>query len=128
MGRLFENGAADVNYTPVFMKKNRPAYLLTVICAKEYVKRLEDIIFSETTTIGIRKVMMERTVLKRESETVYLPAGEIKVKKCTLPDGTIRRYPEYETVASLARETNRTMKEILDLYHSYEGENRNGGK
>lgn len=126
MERLFENGAVDVNYTPVFMKKNRPAYLLTVICKKEYVKKLEDIIFSETTTIGIRKVMMERTVLKRELEMVRLPVGEIKVKKCILPDGAVRRYPEYETVAALAGTTNRTMKEIMALYHNYEGENGNG--
>lgn len=113
MERLFENGAADVNYTPVFMKKNRPAYLLTVLCSEESVGKLERIIFMETTTIGIRKIKMERTVLEREPETMSLPEGSIKVKKCILPDGTIRRYPEYETVAKLARETGRSMQEIL---------------
>ena len=122
MERLFEAGAADVNYTPVFMKKNRPAYLLTVICSKEFVNTLENIIFRETTTIGIRKVKMERTILERELETVTLSAGEIKAKKCVLPDGTLRRYPEYETVVRLARETGKTMQEILGLSLA-EGEN-----
>lgn len=119
---LFENGAADVNYTPVFMKKNRPAYLLTVICAEDLVEKLECIIFRETTTIGIRKVKMERTVLERDIETLSLPEGEIKVKKCVLPDGTIRKYPEYETVAELAGKTNRSMQEILESCHKYKGE------
>lgn len=119
---LFENGAAEVNYTPVFMKKNRPAYLLTVICAEDLVEKLECIIFRETTTIGIRKVKMERTVLERDIETLSLPEGEIKVKKCVLPDGTIRKYPEYETVAELAGKTNRSMQEILESCHKYKGE------
>lgn len=121
MERLFENGAVDVNYTPVFMKKNRPATLLTVLCEEESVRTLEYIIFKETTTIGIRKVKMERTILDREWETMSLPDGEITVKKCILPDGTIRRYPEYETVAGLARETGRSMQEILEIYHKQEG-------
>lgn len=121
MERLFENGAVDVNYTPVYMKKNRPAILLTVLCEEESVRKLEHIIFKETTTIGIRKVKMERTILDREWETVSLPDGEIKVKKCILPDGTIRCYPEYETVAGLARETGRSMQEILEIYYKQEG-------
>lgn len=119
---LFENGAAEVNYTPVFMKKNRPAYLLTVICEEALVDKLEQIIFRETTTIGIRKGRLERTVLEREIETLSLPEGEIKVKKCVLPDGTIRKYPEYETVAALARKTNRSMQEILECCYKYKGE------
>lgn len=126
MERLFENGAVDVNYTPVFMKKNRPAYLLTVLCDEESVSKLEHIIFMETTTIGIRKIKMERTVLERESETMSLPEGDIKVKKCILPDETIRRYPEYETVARLARETGRGMQEILTSVHSLMGSPREG--
>lgn len=122
MDRLFENGALDVNYTPVFMKKNRPGILLTVLCEEEFVSPLEHIIFRETTTIGIRKIKMKRTILKRERETVSLPDGKIRVKKCTLPDGTIRCYPEYETVAGLARETGRSMQEILDSYRKQEGD------
>lgn len=127
MDRLFENGAVEVNYTPVFMKKNRPAYLLTALCAGEHVGALEEIIFQETTTIGIRRVRMERTVLPREPETVRLPMGEIAVKKCILPDGTIRRYPEYGTVAALAEKTGKGIPEILQLYYRQEG-NADAGK
>lgn len=127
MDCLFENGALDVHYTPVFMKKNRPAYLLTVLCAGEYVNTLESIIFRETTTIGIRKVKMERSVLEREPERLQLSVGEIKVKKCILPDGAIRRYPEYESVAGLARETGRSIQEILDIFHKHEGEIEDAG-
>lgn len=126
MERLFENGAADVNYTPVFMKKNRPAYLLSVLCEEEYVSRLEAVIFSETTTIGIRKARMERTVLKREQETIQLPCGKINVKKCTLPDGRIRRYPEYETAAAIAKEKNMALKDVMDIYYKYMEETGSG--
>ena len=116
--QLFKNGAKDVFYTPVFMKKNRPSYKLTVICEEGFVKELEDIIFRETTTIGIRKVKMERTVLRREMETVQLSIGQIMVKKCILPDGTIRKYPEYETLTKLAQKNGKSLTEIMDIYKS----------
>ena len=63
--QLFEAGARDVHYSPVYMKKNRPAYQLNVICSEEMLTKMEEIIFRETTTIGIRRMKMERTVLKR---------------------------------------------------------------
>ena len=126
MERLFDNGAADVSYTPVYMKKNRPAYLLTVLCEEGLVSRLENIIFRDTTTIGIRKVRMERTVLKREIETVRLPFGDINIKKCVLPDSTVRKYPEYETVVQLAKKTNKSMQEILDIYKKSGEETKDG--
>ncbi len=122
MERLFENGAADVSYMPVFMKKNRPAYLLTVICTEEAADRLESIIFRETTTIGIRKIKMERTVLERNIESILLPVGEMKAKRCVLPDGTVRKYPEYETVAELAGKTGKSMQEIMKLFYQAAGE------
>lgn len=118
MEQLFQHGARDVHYTPVFMKKNRPAYQLTVLCKKELVEALEEIIFKETTTIGIRRIKMQRTVLARELETVRLSAGDIQVKKCFLPDGTVRRYPEYETIAELARSTELAMQDILEEWKS----------
>ena len=112
MERLLDAGARDVNYTPVFMKKNRPAYQLNVICDEASIARMEQIIFAETTTIGIRKMKMERTVLKRSAKEVETPYGTLKVKECTLPDGSIRRYPEYESAASVARKTGLPLQEI----------------
>lgn len=116
MDELFENGARDVHYTPVFMKKNRPAYLLSVICDENKVEQLERILFMETTTIGIRKVKMERTVLEREVVTQKTSAGEIQVKRCVLPDGSKRNYPEYESVVRLAKETGKTVQDVIAIF------------
>ena len=102
MNLLMANGAREVHYTPIYTKKNRPAYTLTVICKESEREKLENLIFSETTTIGIRRVEMERTILQREIQKKDTPVGTAIVKACTLPDGNIRYYPEYENVAELA--------------------------
>ncbi len=68
MEQLFEAGARDVFYTPVYMKKNRPAWLLSVICREADIQKLEAVIFRETTTIGIRRTKMERTILARSKK------------------------------------------------------------
>jgi hypothetical protein len=121
MDLLFENGARDVHYTPVFMKKNRPAYLLTVICSKDKITTLENIIFRETTTIGIRRIKMERTVLERRNEHTELSIGTLNIKKCTLPDGTIRAYPEYESVAELAKNNNMPIHDVISIFNKEQG-------
>ncbi len=113
MERLFEAGARDVHYMPVYMKKNRPAYQLDVICDKERVPVLEDIIFRETTTIGIRRQEMERCVLLRRIETVQTLFGEARVKVCHLPEK--RYYPEYESVSALCRQTGKPYQEVFHL-------------
>ncbi len=102
MERLFEAGARDVFYHSIYMKKNRPAYQLNVICDEANVEKLEQIIFEETTTIGIRKIKMERSILNRTIQEVKLEYGTVKVKQCELPNGR-RYYPEYESVAELSR-------------------------
>ena len=115
MERLLKAGALDVTYTPCFMKKNRPAFILTVICHKEEEEALEELIFLETTTIGIRKTTWERDMLKREKVTVPTPLGEVEVKVVTLPDGKTRFYPEYESVKALSEKHNKTYQEIFDI-------------
>lgn len=113
MDRLFEAGARDVNYIPVYMKKNRPAYQLNVICSEEAVPRMEEIIFRETTTIGIRRVRMERTVMRREVRTLTTSLGEAKVKICSSgSDDIIRVYPEYESAADISREKKLPYQEV----------------
>lgn len=100
MDRLLAAGARDVWYMPAYMKKNRPAYMLGVLCTRDLVEKMEDIIFSETTTIGIRKYPVERTILKRrsvETETVY---GTVELKVCE-KNGNIYCYPEYESVKAV---------------------------
>lgn len=113
--RLMREGARDAHFTPVYMKKNRPAYMLTVICDETQIRKLEQIIFEETTTIGIRRARMERTVLKREDTSILLKEGEMKVKKCILPDGQVRHYPEYEDVAALARQSGLSFQQVMDV-------------
>lgn len=104
MEKLFAAGAREVHYTPVYMKKNRPAYELIVICTEEKIRKMEEVIFRETTTIGVRRIPMERTVLKRRQQNIQTPFGEAEAKICTLPDGREVCYPEYESVQSLAAE------------------------
>mgnify|MGYP000799210604 FL=1 len=74
MNRLLEAGARDAHFVPVYMKKNRPAYELAVICDEEKIPEMEQIIFEETTTIGIRRCRVERTVLPRENTSILLKA------------------------------------------------------
>lgn len=114
MERLFQAGARDVHYTPVFMKKNRPGYLINVICDKKDVEIMESIIFTETTTIGIRKIEMERSMLKREIITVSTELGDVEVKVCEW-NGQRKFYPEYESVAALCRQTKKTYLEIYQM-------------
>lgn len=111
MERLMKAGARDVHYVPVFMKKNRPAWVLNVICKEEDMETLQNIIFEETTTIGIRYSIMERTILPRETRTLPTPWGEVLAKVCTL-NGKEQLYPEYESVAQLSREKEIPFTEI----------------
>ena len=111
MERLMKAGARDVHYVPVFMKKNRPAWVLNVICKEEDIETLQNIIFEETTTIGIRYSIMERTILPRETRTLPTPWGEVLAKVCTL-NGKEQLYPEYESVAQLSREKEIPFTEI----------------
>ncbi len=103
MERLLEAGARDVHYIPVYMKKNRPAWQLNVICDQGDIPEMERIIFSETTTIGIRRVEMERSILSRRQMRVKTDYGEAVVKVCDGPGGK-RYYPEYESVDRICRE------------------------
>ena len=119
MNLLMANGAREVHYTPIYTKKNRPAYTLTVICKESEREKLENLIFSETTTIGIRRVKMERTILQREIQKKDTPVGTAIVKACTLPDGNIRYYPEYENVAELAERNQLSFRETYDRIRSY---------
>ena len=101
MDSLLAAGALDVHYIPAFMKKNRPAWLLRVICREADVPAMERVIFTETSSIGLRKLPAGRTCLARTVVDVTLPAGTVQVKKCSF-DGQTFYHPEYESVKSLA--------------------------
>lgn len=113
MKKLFKAGAKDVHYVPVFMKKNRPAWELTVICGEDQVEELEQIIFTETTTIGIREYPLMRSVLDREEKEVETVYGKASVKQVTFGDMT-RAYPEYDTVKKLAKRNKVPFMDVFD--------------
>ncbi|MGE4283791.1 MAG: nickel pincer cofactor biosynthesis protein LarC [Clostridia bacterium] len=101
MERLFSIGALDVFYTPIYMKKNRPAVKLTVICSHDKVDSVEHVILQETSTIGIRKYRTERVCMNREIVSLETPYGIVRVKVSTLDD--IKKCaPEYEDCKKLA--------------------------
>lgn len=117
MELLFEHGAKDVYYTPIFMKKNRPAYLLGVICGRDQIERMEEIIFTNTTTIGIRRHEALRTKLSRQIQMVSTPFGTAQVKVCSY-DGNRYFYPECDSVKKLCKESS---LDYLTLYHLIQG-------
>lgn len=118
--KLIQEGALDVSYSPLFMKKNRPAYEINVICTEDKREKLERIIFKETTTIGIRYQKMERSILKREIHSIETPLGPVDVKVCSLPsfenEGKIEKYyPEYESVKAIALKHQRSFQEVYQM-------------
>lgn len=112
--RLREAGAREAHWLPIFCKKGRPAYQLQVIVEPSDVSRMEEIILSETTTIGIRRLQMERTCLPRAIESVETPWGDVLVKTVRLPDGTRRTTPEYEACAAIARDKGVALQTVMD--------------
>lgn len=117
--RLMEEGALDAHYAPIFMKKNRPAWTLTVLCQEKDKEKLEDIIFKETTTIGIREIPVVRSMLERKLETKETPYGEGTVKT-VVHKGKTYHYPEYETAKKLAKENGVSLKEVLEALKKFE--------
>ena len=111
MELLLAAGARDVNYTPIYMKKNRPACKLEVLCKEEKVSALEEVIFHQTTAIGLRKRKEVRRILPRKKETVMTPYGEVELKICTSA-GENYIYPEYDSIRGLVQETGRSYQEI----------------
>lgn len=108
---LMQAGAKDVHFFPVYMKKNRPAYQLNVLCEQTDISKLEQIIFGQTTTIGIRKQRMERSVLPRSIKNIQTIYGEIQVKVCDL-NGKKCFYPEYNSITRICHQTGSSYPEI----------------
>ena len=112
--RLLEAGARDAFLTPVIMKKGRPGIQLTVLADPNKETELTELIFSETTTLGIRRLPVQRHILERRTDTVQTPYGPIRVKIADI-GGKQRVTPEYDDCARIAREQQ---VPILDVYKS----------
>ncbi len=114
MEKLFESGALDVFYTPIYMKKNRPAIKMTVLTDKESAEEMAEIIFRETSTLGVRRTMTTRYRMEREIVKVGTDFGEVRVKVSSIKN--IRKYsPEYEDCKEIARRCGMPLINVYDM-------------
>lgn len=114
MERLFSKGALDVYKTSIHMKKDRVGILLSVLCSHENKEALKEIIFIETTTLGIREYKVYRSKLKRDFSNINTAYGTVRVKNGYYNDRKIKWKAEYEDCKRLAEENNIPLKNIYD--------------
>jgi uncharacterized protein (TIGR00299 family) protein len=113
-----EAGALDVTCITVAMKKGRLGTRIEVLCRSSDVDRLESLLFDRTSTLGVRKMSVERRALARDVRTVEVLGHEVRVKVAALPDGRRRAKPEYEDVRLVAEATGRSMQDVSTLAHA----------
>ena len=114
MEKLVAAGALDVFFTPIQMKKNRPATLISVLCRPAEENALEMILFRETSTLGVRRQPIERHCLERTSETVDTRFGPVRMKVARLPDGSSKSAPEYEDCKQAAQAHNVPLRVVYE--------------
>src|SRR6185312_9476517 len=110
--RLRDAGALDVVMIATLMKKGRPGARIEVLASRETADRLEELLFHHSSSIGIRRTIVERHALPRAVHTVHALDHDIRVKVVTLPTGERRAKPEHEDVARVASETGRPLREV----------------
>lgn len=115
MDKLFEANALDVFYTNIMMKKNRPALKLSVLCKKHDSSNIENIILNETTTLGIRKYEVERSILDRDFEKVQTLLGEVTIKLAIKDNEVIKYAPEFEECKKIAIKENIPLKQVYEM-------------
>jgi pyridinium-3,5-bisthiocarboxylic acid mononucleotide nickel chelatase len=115
MSRLFEAGALDVWFTPVVMKKGRPANVVSCLAEPGRDAAVADAFFRETGTLGIRMARVSRRVLKRETVTVKTDYGDIRIKTGWLDGAAVSARPEYEDCAAAAKEHNVALRKVYEL-------------
>jgi pyridinium-3,5-bisthiocarboxylic acid mononucleotide nickel chelatase len=111
---LLEKGALDMYITPIYMKKNRPGHILSVLCSLENRKELTRVLFSETSTLGIRVQPVERETLERRHTEVTTPWGVIRIKEAGENGNFWKAAPEYEDCARIARIQNVPLREVYE--------------
>lgn len=113
MERLFENGALDVNMTPTIMKRNRPGIILTVLAQPGHAGMLTQLLFHETTTLGVRSQLVSRTTLARSMQTIRLPQGRVRVKTVHVGK-TVKHRPEFQDCQAIAKKTGTPVQEVIE--------------
>lgn len=112
--KLIEEGALDVYTESIYMKKNRPAIKLSVLCKKIDLEKFIEIILIETTTFGVRYQRYNRNVLKRRFEKLDCEFGEVTIKIGSYKDKIIKITPEYEECRIIAKNANISIKSVYD--------------
>src|SRR6266849_3500323 len=115
MERLLAAGALDVSYTPIQMKKNRPAIMITIICPPEQADELALVLLRETSTLGVRIQHMQRLKAQRTQERIETPLGAMSVKVKRLGTRIISAAPEYEECQRLALERNMPLEDVYEV-------------
>jgi len=110
--KLMESKAHDAWIEPIYMKKNRPAFKVCVLCNYDKVGSIAEVFFSETSTLGVRMQQIGRITLEREVKTIKLPYGEVKLKVGILKGKEITFSPEFESCAAVARKLKKPLKEV----------------
>lgn len=108
-------GALDVTASAVQMKKGRVGTRLEVLCRPADAGRLEELLFTSTSTLGVRRQMVERRALRREERTVRVLGHDVRIKVATLPGGARRSKPEYEDLRAVSQATGRTLGDVTSL-------------
>ena len=124
MDRLYAAGALEVFYVPVQMKKNRPGTLLTVVAPTERRPALAEVIFRETTTIGLRHYEVDRECLAREMVSVETPLGPVRFKIARRDGRIVNATPEFDDCAKLAAAHDISVKDVQALAIQVYGVNR----
>jgi len=114
MDRLFADGALDVYWIPLFMKKNRPGTMVQVLCHAQHRDAVISRLLSETTSLGVRYYEVRRHLLVRDQVTVDSKFGSIAVKRIKDPAGNIRLVPEYEICKTIALEKDLPLRVVYD--------------
>ncbi|MDD5167410.1 MAG: nickel pincer cofactor biosynthesis protein LarC [Syntrophales bacterium] len=121
MELLFAEGAHDVFFTPIIMKKSRPATKISILCDIDQKKAIEEILWRHSSTFGVRSHRVGKAMLKREIVKVETRYGRVSVKKGYLGGRMIKSKPEYEDCKKLAKRKGLSMKEIYDAFRAAEG-------
>jgi pyridinium-3,5-bisthiocarboxylic acid mononucleotide nickel chelatase len=114
MDLLFEAGANDVFYTPIFMKKNRPGVLVQLLCPNEKVSKMKEILFMETTTLGIRYFPITVHRLERSFTKVITEWGPVTVKEGIYNGKVVQRAPEFEECKNISRLHQVPLKKVYE--------------
>ena len=113
--QLFRDGAADAWLMPIVMKKSRPAVMLSVLCSTALAERMKAIIFTHTSSLGIRENLVKKRMLRRQEITVETPVGTVRVKQSFFNGMLVRSKPEFDDCRKLAKEHHLSISTIENM-------------